>query len=151
MANKDFMENFNKYRVSKSPLTFPLDVTKKSDDYEITGTAPALVASIILPLFSKKIWTWFIGLITDGYWMTLLSPFILTYWVLATIIFLPVLCVLGILFVISSLWCFIIEVPASIMNKERLNFFRNGGNGNLSAVVIWCLVVFAVICLIVFL
>jgi hypothetical protein len=136
MANKEFMDNFNRFRAPKVPLTFPLDSTRISDDYEITGTAPSFIASLILFYFSAKIWTWYIGLITDGYWMTLLSPLILIYWCLASIIFLPILCILIIFFIISCVWCIVFEIPASIMNKESLSFFTDAPDDTLTASVI---------------
>jgi len=91
--------------------------------HEIAGTALALVATLWELLFtSPKLWTWFRGLITDGYWMVFSSPFILVYWIIVTLLYLPFVIILAIISIIAIPYTELIEVPASWMNKESLYF-----------------------------
>jgi hypothetical protein len=92
-------------------------------EHEIAGTALAVVATLWELLFtSPKLWTWFRGLITDGYWMVFSSPFILVYWIIVTLLYLPFVIILAIISIIAIPYTELIEVPASWMNKESLYF-----------------------------
>jgi len=95
-------------------------------EHGIAGTALAFVATLWELLFtSPKLWTWFRGFITDGYWMVFSSPFILAYWIIVTILYLPFVIILTIFSIIAIPYTELIEVPASWMNKESL---YNSGN-----------------------
>ena len=100
-----------KQRYSKTPII----------EHEIAGTALAFVATLWELLFtSPKLWTWFRGFITDGYWMVFSSPFILAYWIIVTILYLPFIVILATFSIIAIPYTELIEVPASWMNKESL-------------------------------
>jgi hypothetical protein len=68
-------------------------------------------------------WSWFRGLVTDGYWMIFFSPFILTYWILVSILYVPVFLILSALVALSFIYTPIFEFPAGFMNKEKNQFF----------------------------
>lgn len=64
--------------------------------------------------------------IRDGYWLTLLSPIILAYWAICSIIgaFFGLLLLLPYLLIIatyipSSIWALLIEAPADFTNKNN--------------------------------
>ncbi|MFA5299954.1 MAG: hypothetical protein WC389_17345 [Lutibacter sp.] len=95
-------------------------------DKNIVGTALAFTSALWeFILSSKVLWAWFRGLITDGYFMILLSPFILTYWVLVTILYVPLFLILSILVVLSMVHTIVFEFPAGFMNKETNQFFED--------------------------
>jgi hypothetical protein len=52
--------------------------------------------------------------------MVFSSPFILAYWIIITLLYLPFIIILLILSVIAIPYTELIEVPASWMNKESL-------------------------------
>lgn len=88
----------------------------------IVGTATAFFVTLLqLYTSTKTIWIWFRGLVTDGYFMIFFSPFILTYWIILGILYLPILIILCLLIGASIPWMYIIELPASVMNKDKLH------------------------------
>ena len=96
-------------------------------DRTIAGTAPAVFASVWeLLLTSRLIWLWFVGFVTDGYWLVFASPFIHLNWILATILYIPLFFLLSILLLLSFVWTLVFEVPASILNREKVPFFEGG-------------------------
>jgi hypothetical protein len=86
----------------------------------IAGTAQAAVNAILIPFYSEKLYNWFIGLITDGYWMVLLSPLILLYWIILTILYIPLSALTLVLNIVALLWNILFEYPASLMNNEEI-------------------------------
>lgn len=95
---------------------------KTEIDNEIVGTALAFTTTLWeFVLCNGAIWTWFVGLVTDGYFMIFFSPFILAYWALLLVVYIPLLPLLSALVVASLVWTVIMEVPAAFMNKELTN------------------------------
>lgn len=93
--------------------------------HEICGKFVAHCFAMIDNTFhSAKPWTWFIGLVTDGYWMIFFSPLIILNWILVSIFYLPWICLLFALFIISLVWFVLIETPAALMNKEKLTMYK---------------------------
>jgi hypothetical protein len=54
--------------------------------------------------------------------MVLFTPLILLNWLLASILYLPVLAVLAAGYLLSTWWAWIIELPASYMNKDVIDW-----------------------------
>jgi uncharacterized membrane protein YjgN (DUF898 family) len=59
--------------------------------------------------------------ITDGYWLVLLSPFVLIYWILFSFAIIPIYIILGLLIAVAFIWGFLFELPADVLNKKKLN------------------------------
>ena len=59
--------------------------------------------------------------ITDGYWLTLLSPFVLIYWILFSLVIIPIYIILGLLTAVAFIWGFLFELPADVLNKKKTN------------------------------
>lgn len=76
------------------------------------------------------------NIIRDGYWLVFLSPFALIYWILLAIIsailfIVPILIPMLILvplcylmFIPIGIWTVLLELPASLMNKNESEFWR---------------------------
>jgi hypothetical protein len=92
---------------------------------EIVGTLASGVAVLFFLPWRKSIWTWFAGLITDGYFLVLASPLILVYWSALVCLILLYLGIWSILWIVATYWTFLIELPAGVLNKESLNFLRS--------------------------
>jgi hypothetical protein len=116
-------------KITKTEIIKDIIETPIRDNY-IVGTSLAVFASIWeLCLTSKFIWTWFIGLVTDGYWMVFTTPFAWFFWILATIIYLPLFFILSSLIIASVIWTYTFELTGSVVNKEHPyipNPFRDG-------------------------
>jgi hypothetical protein len=94
-------------------------------DKNIFGTMLAVSTSVWeLCLTSKFIWTWFIGVVTDGYWMTLTAPFAWVFWLLASVFYLPLFVILSIFVALSVVWMYTFELTGSIVNKEKINDYK---------------------------
>jgi sensor histidine kinase YesM len=92
---------------------------------EILGSAFAFMHTLAKKTIAESLlWTWFIGRVTDGYWMTLFSPLIWLNWIIVTACYIPWLCIIGIMYAIASFWTILIEAPASLMNKEKMTLFK---------------------------
>jgi hypothetical protein len=77
-----------------------------------------------------------INMIYDGYWLVFLSPFVLVYWIILSIIsfvlllfpiavplllFIPVA---YLLFIPVGVWSLLFELPASLMNKKEKDIWK---------------------------
>lgn len=86
----------------------------------ITGTAFAFVTSLVKYWSTPKtLWTAPKGFIKDGYALVFLSPFVLAYWVILSILYLPCVVLFSSLQVVASLWTVLFELPASYLNDEK--------------------------------
>lgn len=85
----------------------------------IFATALSLsISTWKLCLTSKFMWIWFIGLITDGYWMVFTTPLVWLNWIFASLIYIPSFFILSSLVIASFFWAYTVELTASIVNKE---------------------------------
>lgn len=92
-------------------------------DTNIVGTALAFTSALWeYVLCNNRLWNWFVGLVTDGYAMVGFSPFILAYWVLLIVAYLPMIITLSALVIGAVVWTPIMEFPAGFMNKEKNQF-----------------------------
>lgn len=112
-----FARHGDKYRLDSTP------------DTSIFGTATAASSALwLFALTQPAIWNWFFGKVQDGYAMVLFSPFIILYWILVILLYIPTAIILSLLVVLSGIWAVVIELPASLMNRDTINF----GNANMS-------------------
>lgn len=93
--------------------------TKTAIDNDIIGTALAFTTTLFeFILCNGAIWVWFVGLVTDGYFMILFSPLIWAYWALLLVVYIPLFLLLSALVIASFVWTILLEAPAALMNKE---------------------------------
>jgi len=72
-----------------------------------------------------------IGLIYDGYWLIFLSPFVLAYWILLlsiTTIFALIWLILWLLTIPIIAWSLLLELPASLLNKKEIKYWKGENN-----------------------
>jgi len=86
--------------------------------------------SQVVEIFGSRGMSFPVGLIYDGYWLVLLSPLVLTYWIL----FIPILLLLSFfwlllwpIFIPIGIWTVLFELPASILNKKEVELWGKGG------------------------
>lgn len=80
-----------------------------------------------LCILGKEGFSFPIGLIYDGYWLVFLSPFVLAYWILLLpmwVVFSMIWTLLGLLFIPIGLWSLLFELPASLLNKKELEYWK---------------------------
>jgi hypothetical protein len=126
---KSFKELYEKRRTIeiKHSNTIPKEQSTKEFVRETTtfGTALAITTSIWeLFLTSKFLWTWFIGIITDGYWMVFATPIAWVLWALSSIFYIPLFFILSTLVIASIIWTYTFELTASLLNKEHIKNYK---------------------------
>lgn len=95
-------------------------------DTNIVGTALAFTCTLWeYVITNNKLWNWFVGVVTDGYFMIFFSPFILAYWALLIVAYIPTIIILSALVVGAVVWTPIIEFPAGYINKEKNQYIES--------------------------
>lgn len=95
-------------------------------DTNIVGTALAFTSTLWeYVITNNKLWNWFVGVVTDGYFMIFFSPFILAYWALLIVAYIPMMIILSALVVGAVVWTPILEFPAGYMNKEKNQYIES--------------------------
>jgi hypothetical protein len=99
-------------------------VLTENIDTTIAGTAFFFFTALWrFVLTNPKIWSWMFGLIHDHYWMVFTSPFVWSYWIITTCLYVPTFIILSLLIVLSIPYTLIVEIPAGLMNNEEIHVF----------------------------
>jgi len=97
----------------------------KVDERAVFSAFPCFMTLIttIIQIFSRNFPKFYnvgeLG-ITNGYWLTLLSPLVLIYWILISLLIVPVYVIFGIITVMAFVWGIAFELPADALNNRKI-------------------------------
>jgi hypothetical protein len=113
------------YQVNK--YYYPINFKQlKVDERAVFSAFPKFMTltSTTIQMFSRNILKFYnvgeLG-ITDGYWLTLLSPLVLIYWILISLLIVPVYVIFGIITVMAFVWGIAFELPADALNNRKID------------------------------
>jgi hypothetical protein len=62
--------------------------------------------------------------ITDGYWLVFLSPLVILWWILFTLLIAPIFILLGILYGLAFFWAIVFELPSDVLNSKKIKALK---------------------------